>query len=150
MGEPKVTHSPTLHSSPLLPAPLPYNQLQPPRLCSPGRAGTHIPSPAACSKPPHGSFLGPQVLEGEPYYHFRHRGTRQKSLSRHWGWNLRLSREPKVEGGCWGHRGSTDTSQFVHCCGMQPYQHHPELRGDHVWPCPSGTDNAASPPGSLV
>uniref|UniRef100_A0A8B9U168 Proprotein convertase subtilisin/kexin type 4 n=1 Tax=Anas zonorhyncha TaxID=75864 RepID=A0A8B9U168_9AVES len=41
-------------------------------------------------------FLGPQVLEGEPYYHFRHRGTRQKSLSRHWGWNLRLSREPKV------------------------------------------------------
>uniref|UniRef100_A0A8B9SWM0 Proprotein convertase subtilisin/kexin type 4 n=1 Tax=Anas platyrhynchos TaxID=8839 RepID=A0A8B9SWM0_ANAPL len=57
---------------------------------------TLTPSPAARSKPPHSSFLGPQVLEGEPYYHFRHRGTRQKSLSRHWGWNLRLSREPKV------------------------------------------------------
>uniref|UniRef100_A0A8B9E2E8 Proprotein convertase subtilisin/kexin type 4 n=1 Tax=Anser cygnoides TaxID=8845 RepID=A0A8B9E2E8_ANSCY len=42
------------------------------------------------------SFLRLQVLEGEPYYHFRHRGTRQKSLSRHWGWNQRLTREPKV------------------------------------------------------
>ncbi|XP_071885200.1 proprotein convertase subtilisin/kexin type 4 [Anas platyrhynchos] len=44
----------------------------------------------------HGLLCLGQVLEGEPYYHFRHRGTRQKSLSRHWGWNLRLSREPKV------------------------------------------------------
>uniref|UniRef100_A0A8C9FIU1 Proprotein convertase subtilisin/kexin type 4 n=1 Tax=Pavo cristatus TaxID=9049 RepID=A0A8C9FIU1_PAVCR len=37
-----------------------------------------------------------RVLEGEPYYHFQHRGSRQTSLSRHWGWSLRLSREPQV------------------------------------------------------
>ncbi|NWS61945.1 PCSK4 convertase, partial [Chunga burmeisteri] len=37
-----------------------------------------------------------QVVEGEPYYHFKHRGTRQKALSRHWGWNMRLMKEPKV------------------------------------------------------
>ncbi|NXX23568.1 PCSK4 convertase, partial [Podargus strigoides] len=37
-----------------------------------------------------------QVMEGEPYYHFRHRGTRSRALSRHWGWNMRLRREPKV------------------------------------------------------
>ncbi|KAM6040263.1 proprotein convertase subtilisin/kexin type 4 isoform 2-T3 [Theristicus caerulescens] len=37
-----------------------------------------------------------QVMEGEPYYHFKHRGTRQKALSRHWGWNMRLAKEPKV------------------------------------------------------
>ncbi|NXS64339.1 PCSK4 convertase, partial [Brachypteracias leptosomus] len=37
-----------------------------------------------------------QVMEGEPYYHFQHRGARQKALSRHWGWNMRLTREPKV------------------------------------------------------
>ncbi|NWW44232.1 PCSK4 convertase, partial [Pedionomus torquatus] len=37
-----------------------------------------------------------QVMEGEPYYHFKHRGTRQKALSRHWGWHRRLAREPKV------------------------------------------------------
>ncbi|NXN24698.1 PCSK4 convertase, partial [Nycticryphes semicollaris] len=36
------------------------------------------------------------VMEGEPYYHFKHRGTRQKALSRHWGWHMRLTREPKV------------------------------------------------------
>ncbi|XP_010125212.1 PREDICTED: proprotein convertase subtilisin/kexin type 4 [Chlamydotis macqueenii] len=35
-------------------------------------------------------------MEGEPYYHFKHRGTRQKALSRHWGWNMRLRKEPKV------------------------------------------------------
>ncbi|KAM6231793.1 proprotein convertase subtilisin/kexin type 4 isoform 1-T1 [Spheniscus humboldti] len=35
-------------------------------------------------------------MEGEPYYHFKHRGTRQKALSRHWGWNMRLAKEPKV------------------------------------------------------
>uniref|UniRef100_A0A8B9ITL9 Proprotein convertase subtilisin/kexin type 4 n=1 Tax=Amazona collaria TaxID=241587 RepID=A0A8B9ITL9_9PSIT len=33
---------------------------------------------------------------GQPYYHFKHRGTRQKALSRHWGWNMRLTKEPKV------------------------------------------------------
>ncbi|NXX76699.1 PCSK4 convertase, partial [Urocolius indicus] len=37
-----------------------------------------------------------QVIEGEPYYHFKHRGIRQKALSRHWGWNMRLAKEPKV------------------------------------------------------
>ncbi|NXV16202.1 PCSK4 convertase, partial [Cepphus grylle] len=37
-----------------------------------------------------------QVMEGEPYYHFKHRGTRQKALSRHWGWHMRLTKEPKV------------------------------------------------------
>ncbi|NXS51130.1 PCSK4 convertase, partial [Balaeniceps rex] len=37
-----------------------------------------------------------QVMEGEPYYHFKHRGTRPKALSRHWGWNMRLAKEPKV------------------------------------------------------
>ncbi|NWH71782.1 PCSK4 convertase, partial [Piaya cayana] len=37
-----------------------------------------------------------QVMEGAPYYHFKHRGTRQKALSRHWGWNMRLKKEPKV------------------------------------------------------
>ncbi|NXG73189.1 PCSK4 convertase, partial [Baryphthengus martii] len=37
-----------------------------------------------------------QVMEGEPYYHFQHRGTRQRALSRHWGWNMHLMKEPKV------------------------------------------------------
>uniref|UniRef100_A0A8C5IJ91 Proprotein convertase subtilisin/kexin type 4 n=1 Tax=Junco hyemalis TaxID=40217 RepID=A0A8C5IJ91_JUNHY len=38
----------------------------------------------------------PQVMEGEPFYHFSHRGTRQRALSRHWGWHMRLSRDPQV------------------------------------------------------
>ncbi|NWR44314.1 PCSK4 convertase, partial [Regulus satrapa] len=37
-----------------------------------------------------------QVMEGEPFYHFSHRGTRQRALSRHWGWHTRLSRDPQV------------------------------------------------------
>lgn len=41
-------------------------------------------------------LFGPQVMEGAPYYHFKHRGTRQKALSRHWGWHMRLTKEPKV------------------------------------------------------
>ncbi|CAM9764712.1 unnamed protein product [Bubo scandiacus] len=44
----------------------------------------------------HGLLCLGQVMEGEPYYHFKHRGTRQKALSRHWGWNMRLRKEPKV------------------------------------------------------
>ncbi|XP_042748846.1 proprotein convertase subtilisin/kexin type 4 [Lagopus leucura] len=44
----------------------------------------------------HGMLCVGQVLEEEPYYHFQHRGSRQTSLSRHWGWSLRLSREPQV------------------------------------------------------
>ncbi|XP_057288501.1 proprotein convertase subtilisin/kexin type 4 isoform X2 [Pezoporus wallicus] len=43
----------------------------------------------------HGLLCLGQVMEGEPYYHFKHRGTRQKALSRHWGWNMRLAKEPK-------------------------------------------------------
>ncbi|XP_030365014.1 proprotein convertase subtilisin/kexin type 4 [Strigops habroptila] len=44
----------------------------------------------------HGLLCLGQVMEGEPYYHFKHRGTRQKALTRHWGWNMRLTKEPKV------------------------------------------------------
>ncbi|XP_061870766.1 proprotein convertase subtilisin/kexin type 4 [Colius striatus] len=44
----------------------------------------------------HGLLCLGQVIEGEPYYHFKHRGIRQKALSRHWGWNMRLTKEPKV------------------------------------------------------
>ncbi|XP_032296891.1 proprotein convertase subtilisin/kexin type 4 isoform X2 [Coturnix japonica] len=43
-----------------------------------------------------GGVSSSMVLDGEPYYHFQHRGSRQTSLSRHWGWSLRLSREPQV------------------------------------------------------
>ncbi|XP_029821195.1 proprotein convertase subtilisin/kexin type 4 [Manacus vitellinus] len=35
-------------------------------------------------------------MEGEPYYHLGHRGTRQRALSRHWGWHVRLMRDPEV------------------------------------------------------
>ncbi|XP_057233515.1 proprotein convertase subtilisin/kexin type 4 [Malurus melanocephalus] len=44
----------------------------------------------------HGLLYLGQVMEGEPYYHFRHRGTRQRALSRHWGWHMRLTRDPQV------------------------------------------------------
>ncbi|NWX59452.1 PCSK4 convertase, partial [Promerops cafer] len=37
-----------------------------------------------------------QVMEGEPFYHFSHRGTRHRALSRHWGWHMRLTRDPQV------------------------------------------------------
>ncbi|XP_010219180.1 PREDICTED: proprotein convertase subtilisin/kexin type 4, partial [Tinamus guttatus] len=40
--------------------------------------------------------LSPDVIEGEPYYHFRHRGTAQRSLRTHGGWNMRLKKEPQV------------------------------------------------------
>ncbi|NXF12867.1 PCSK4 convertase, partial [Smithornis capensis] len=43
-----------------------------------------------------------QVMEGEPYYHLRHRGSRQRALSRHWGWHMRLLRDPKVGRGARG------------------------------------------------
>uniref|UniRef100_A0A8C3NMQ6 Uncharacterized protein n=1 Tax=Geospiza parvula TaxID=87175 RepID=A0A8C3NMQ6_GEOPR len=33
---------------------------------------------------------------GQPFYHFSHRGTRQRALSRHWGWHMRLTRDPQV------------------------------------------------------
>ncbi|XP_032938087.1 proprotein convertase subtilisin/kexin type 4 [Catharus ustulatus] len=35
-------------------------------------------------------------MEGEPFHHFSHRGSRQRALSRHWGWHMRLSRDPQV------------------------------------------------------
>ncbi|XP_054254621.1 proprotein convertase subtilisin/kexin type 4 [Indicator indicator] len=44
----------------------------------------------------HGLLCLGQVMEGEPYYHFKHRGTRQEALSRHWGWHMRLAKEPKI------------------------------------------------------
>ena len=66
-------------------------------LCGPRRAGTRVGSTAACLETvSYNSSLRLQVMEGEPYYHFKHRGTRQKALSRHWGWNMRLTKEPKV------------------------------------------------------
>ncbi|NXQ36283.1 PCSK4 convertase, partial [Alaudala cheleensis] len=37
-----------------------------------------------------------QVMEGEPFHHFSHRGTRRRALCRHWGWHMRLSRDPQV------------------------------------------------------
>ncbi|XP_005060218.1 PREDICTED: proprotein convertase subtilisin/kexin type 4 [Ficedula albicollis] len=36
-------------------------------------------------------------MEGEPFFHFSHRGTRQRALSRHWGWHMRLTRDPQVQ-----------------------------------------------------
>ncbi|XP_063259324.1 proprotein convertase subtilisin/kexin type 4-like isoform X2 [Prinia subflava] len=44
----------------------------------------------------HGLLYLGQVIEGEPFHHFSHRGTRQRALSRHWGWHTRLSRDPQV------------------------------------------------------
>ncbi|KFW75145.1 Proprotein convertase subtilisin/kexin type 4, partial [Manacus vitellinus] len=44
----------------------------------------------------HGLLYLGQVMEGEPYYHLGHRGTRQRALSRHWGWHVRLMRDPEV------------------------------------------------------
>ncbi|NXO82868.1 PCSK4 convertase, partial [Sitta europaea] len=37
-----------------------------------------------------------QVMEGEPFHHLSHRGSRQRALSRHWGWHMRLLRDPQV------------------------------------------------------
>lgn len=54
------------------------------------------PQPRCLSGRPLRAALCLQVIEGEPYYHFTHRGTRQKALSRHWGWNMRLTKEPQV------------------------------------------------------
>ncbi|XP_015507106.1 proprotein convertase subtilisin/kexin type 4 isoform X1 [Parus major] len=44
----------------------------------------------------HGLLYLGQVMEGEPFHHFSHRGTRQRALSRHWGWHMRLARDPQV------------------------------------------------------
>ncbi|XP_075758817.1 proprotein convertase subtilisin/kexin type 4 isoform X2 [Pelodiscus sinensis] len=44
----------------------------------------------------HGLLCLGQIIEGDHYYHFKHRGMVQKSLNRHWGWHVHLKREPKV------------------------------------------------------
>ncbi|XP_034973167.2 proprotein convertase subtilisin/kexin type 4 [Zootoca vivipara] len=44
----------------------------------------------------HGMLYLGQVIEGEPYYHLKHRGITQRSLTRHWGWHIRLKKEPLV------------------------------------------------------
>ncbi|KAM6464517.1 proprotein convertase subtilisin/kexin type 4 isoform 2-T2 [Liasis olivaceus] len=44
----------------------------------------------------HGLLYLGQVIEGESYYHLKHRGMAQKSLTQHWGWHLRLKREPRI------------------------------------------------------
>ncbi|CAM2109192.1 unnamed protein product [Caretta caretta] len=44
----------------------------------------------------HGLLCLGQIIEGEHYYHFKHRGMVQESLNRHWGWHVHLKREPKV------------------------------------------------------
>ncbi|XP_065278423.1 proprotein convertase subtilisin/kexin type 4 [Emys orbicularis] len=44
----------------------------------------------------HGLLCLGQIIEGEHYYHFKHRGMAQESLNRHWGWHVHLKREPKV------------------------------------------------------
>nr|XP_030112657.3 proprotein convertase subtilisin/kexin type 4 [Taeniopygia guttata] len=44
----------------------------------------------------HGLLYLGQVMEGEPFHHFSHRGSRQRALSQHWGWHMRLTRDPQV------------------------------------------------------
>nr|RLV76681.1 hypothetical protein DV515_00016740 [Chloebia gouldiae] len=54
-------------------------------------AGPALPAPRKAQS----SSLCPQVMEGEPFHHFSHRGSRQRALSRHWGWHMRLTRDPQ-------------------------------------------------------
>ncbi|XP_054836268.1 proprotein convertase subtilisin/kexin type 4 [Eublepharis macularius] len=44
----------------------------------------------------HGLLYLGQVIEGGNYYHLEHRGVKQQSLNPHWGWHVRLKKEPKV------------------------------------------------------
>ncbi|XP_063003351.1 proprotein convertase subtilisin/kexin type 4 [Elgaria multicarinata webbii] len=44
----------------------------------------------------HGLLYLGQVIDGEPYYHLKHRGVAERSLSRHWGWHVRLKKEPQI------------------------------------------------------
>uniref|UniRef100_A0A7N4V0S6 Proprotein convertase subtilisin/kexin type 4 n=1 Tax=Sarcophilus harrisii TaxID=9305 RepID=A0A7N4V0S6_SARHA len=37
-----------------------------------------------------------QVIQGQHYYHFQHRGVSSRALSQHWGHSLRLKKDPKV------------------------------------------------------
>ncbi|KAG8127118.1 hypothetical protein E2320_022138, partial [Naja naja] len=43
----------------------------------------------------HGLLYLGQVIAGEPYFHLKHRGMAQKSLTKHRGWHLRLKRDPQ-------------------------------------------------------
>ncbi|XP_061457921.1 proprotein convertase subtilisin/kexin type 4 isoform X2 [Rhineura floridana] len=47
-----------------------------------------LPRPVICS--------GHLVITGEPYYHLKHRGVAQRSLNPHWGWHIRLKKEPLI------------------------------------------------------
>ncbi|XP_026578283.1 proprotein convertase subtilisin/kexin type 4-like [Pseudonaja textilis] len=44
----------------------------------------------------HGLLYLGQVIAGEPYFHLKHRGVAQKSLTKHRGWHLRLKRDPQI------------------------------------------------------
>lgn len=37
-----------------------------------------------------------QIFPDDQYFHLRHRGVAQQSLTPHWGHRLRLKKEPKV------------------------------------------------------
>ncbi|XP_036614156.1 proprotein convertase subtilisin/kexin type 4 [Trichosurus vulpecula] len=37
-----------------------------------------------------------QIIQGQHYYHFQHRGVASRALSQHWGHSLRLKKDPKV------------------------------------------------------
>uniref|UniRef100_A0A4X2LJA8 Proprotein convertase subtilisin/kexin type 4 n=1 Tax=Vombatus ursinus TaxID=29139 RepID=A0A4X2LJA8_VOMUR len=37
-----------------------------------------------------------QVIRGQHYYHFQHRGVASRALSQHWGHSLRLKKDPRV------------------------------------------------------
>ncbi|XP_077187820.1 proprotein convertase subtilisin/kexin type 4-like isoform X1 [Paroedura picta] len=44
----------------------------------------------------HGLLYMGQVIEGGDYYHLEHRGVKRQSLNLHWGWHMRLKKEPMV------------------------------------------------------
>lgn len=92
-------------------APVKFTVLNPPQ------AGLAPVSPGEADS----SSLCPQVMEGEPFHHFSHRGTRHRALSRHWGWHMRLSRDPQVGRGARGARaqlwaGTAWHPQRCSCC----------------------------------
>lgn len=59
-------------------------------LCPPG-APEREPDPSEAAAPPH--F---QIFPDGQYFHLRHRGMVQQSLTPHWGHRLRLKKDPKV------------------------------------------------------
>ncbi|KAM6396007.1 LOW QUALITY PROTEIN: proprotein convertase subtilisin/kexin type 4 [Rhynochetos jubatus] len=68
----------------------------------------------------HGLICLGQVMEEQPYYHFKHRGTRQKALSRHWGWNIGLTKEPKL---LWFEQQSGRSKRSVSVVPTDPWFH---------------------------